>query len=500
MPKFTITETSVREADADVLAVPVYTDLTPGPGVKDVEKALGTTVAVLAEEVPVGANPAKRFTGGLGETILVATMGKLPATQVLFVGLGDKRDADTDVARKAGATVARRAGGGTSLATTIPQGTKGGPEATVGAFAEGFLLGSYRYLTYKAQKERPNRIESVALIGTAKWNGKAIKKAIARAEAVADGTNIARDVTNMPAGDLTPERFVTEARAVAKDGLKITVLDEKKLQDGGFGGLLGVGAGGRTPPRLIQLRWEPPGAKKTIALVGKGITFDSGGINLKTASLDWMKMDMGGGGAVLGAMAAIAKLKPKVRVHGYIATAENMPDAAALHPGDVITIYGGKTVEIGNTDAEGRLVMADAIGYAKEKGADVVLDIATLTGAAVIAVGVKVIAVLGEPRSEVAKVLKAAERGGELAWELPLVQQYRKALDSDIADLNNIATKPVSGGAITAALFLKEFVGDTPWVHIDIAGPAKADEDDFERPKWATGAGVRTLVQYVLNQ
>ena len=496
MPAFSITKDAVHAVEADVLAVPVYQDLARGPGAKEVEAALGVTLEDLAEHVAVVGAPADKFEGKLGQTIAVTTLGKLGATQVLFVGLGPKSDAKGRVAVKAGATVARRVGGGATLATTVHAGVRGG-EASVGGFALGFLLGSYRFLRYRENKVRPNRVESISFVATGKLDSRKAKKLIAEAEAIAAGTNLARDVTHTPAGDFSPATFEEQAREVAKEGLKMTVLQKKDLEAKGMGGLLGVGAGGRVPPRLIQLKWEPKGATKTIGLIGKGITFDSGGINIKTASLDWMKMDMGGGGSVLGAMLAIARLKPKVAVHGYIATAENMPDAEALHPGDVISIYGGKTVEIGNTDAEGRLVMADALGYAREQGADMLIDIATLTGAAVIGVGVKLIAVMGSPRAEAAKVLKAAERAGEDAWELPLFEGYRSALNSDIADLNNIATKNVGAGAITAGLFLKEFAGDTPYVHIDIAGAAKSDEDDFERPKWATGAGVRTLVEFV---
>jgi len=503
MTTFSLSTKGVKDQACDVLAVPVYTDLALGAGAKDVESALGTTVKELSEQVPVAGKPSEQFSGELGDSILVQTMGALPAKQVLFVGMGDRATANTTTARKAGAVAARRSGGGKTLATTIPQAAKGKPAEVTRAFVEGFLLGSYRYLRYKAEQNgRPNRIESVAIIGAKTSDTRAFKAAIEQATAIAEGTNLARDLTNTPAGDKSPESLAQEAKRMAKNGLKIKVLDEKQLAEKGFGGILGVGRGSPKPPRLIELRYDRPGSKRTVAFVGKGITFDSGGINLKPtdSGIDWMKMDMGGAGAVLGAMYAIARLKPKVSVRAYVATSENMPDGNALHPGDVITQYGGKTVEIGNTDAEGRLVMADAIVYAREQGADVVLDIATLTGAMMVALGHKMFGVIGEPRSEVRKVLDAAGRAGEPAWELPLNREYMEVMRSDIADLRNVSSKNVGGGAITAALFLKEFAGDTPWVHIDIAGPAKSDEDNFENPKWATGAGVRTLVEYVLAQ
>src|SRR5438132_12945810 len=413
MPKFSVSRDVAKAIKCDVLAVPVFEQLELGPGAKDAESALGTTLKELTEHVPVLGKPSKQFTGELGDAILVQTLGKLPAKQVLFVGLGDKADINVGTARRAGAVAARRAGGGKVVGTTIPLAVKGKPAESVRAFVEGFALASYRYLRYKAEQNgRPNRVESVLLIGGSGWDTRAIKAAIDQGTVIAEGTNIARDLTNTPAGDKSPESLAQEARRIARNGLKVKVLDEKELEAKGFGGIIGVGRGSPKPPRLIELRYEPPGAKRTIAFVGKGITFDSGGLNLKPTDrgIDWMKMDMGGAGAVLGAMHAIAKLKPKVAVHAYIATSENMPDGNALHPGDVITQYGGKTVEIGNTDAEGRLVMADAIVYARERGADVVLDIATLTGAMMIALGHYMFGVIGEPRSEVQKVLDAAER------------------------------------------------------------------------------------------
>ncbi|MGZ4190399.1 MAG: leucyl aminopeptidase [Actinomycetota bacterium] len=503
MPIFSVTRSGPKECECDVLAVPVYAGLVLGPGAKEAEVALGMTLGELSEHVAVLGSPSKQFKGDLGDSVIVQTMGRLPARQVLFVGLGEKAEANATTARRAAAVAARRVGGGRTLATTIPLGVKGKASDAVAAFVEGFLLGSYRYLRYKTEdSQRPNRVEAVALVAGKGWDARAMKAAIERATAIAEGTNIARDLTNTPAGHKSPESLAAEAKRIARNGLKVKVLTEKELEAKGFGGILGVGRGSPKPPRLIELRYDPPHASRTVAFVGKGITFDSGGINLKPSDsgIDWMKMDMGGAGAVLGAMYAIAKLKPKVAVRGYVATAENMPDGNALHPGDVITQYGGRTVEIGNTDAEGRLVMADAIVYAREQGADVVLDIATLTGAMMIALGHKMFGVIGEPRTEVRKVLDAAERAGEPAWELPLNRDYMEVMRSDIADLRNVASKNVGGGAITAALFLKEFAGDTPWVHIDIAGPAKADEDRYENPKWATGAGVRTLVEYAMSQ
>lgn len=499
MASFSLSRDKAIDVACDVLAVPVFTDLAGGAGVKDVEAALGSTLAALSEEVPNLGAPASQFKGKSGEALLVSTLGKLAARNVLFVGLGDKRQAGVDAARKAGATVARRAGGGKSVATTITQSVKGG-DAAIGAFAEGFNLASYKYMAYKADtNSRPNRVENVTVVLDKKADTRKVKAAIERGEILAAATNLARDLKNTPSSDKSPESLAEVARGIK--GLKVTVLDEKQLAQKGFGGIIGVGRGSRKPPRLVQLRYEPPGAKKTIAFVGKGIIFDSGGISLKPGEgMQWMKMDMGGAAAVLGAMYAVAKLKPKVRVHGYVCTAENMPDGDATRPGDVLKMYSGKTVEVDNTDAEGRLVLADGITFAIENGADAIVDIATLTGACQVALGNKVFGAMGSPRAEVRKVLDAAERAGEKAWELPLVEEYAPVMKGEIADLRNIPSKNPGGGAITAALFLREFAGETPWVHLDIAGPMKSDEDSFEWSKGATGVGVRTLVEYALSQ
>jgi leucyl aminopeptidase len=499
MATFSVSRDKAIDVACDVLAVPVFTDLAAGAGVKDVEAALGTTLASLSEEVPNLGAPSSQFKGKVGEALLVSTLGRLAARNVLFVGLGDKAGANIDVARKAGATVARRAGGGKVVATTITQSVKGG-EAAAGAFAEGFGLATYKYMAYKAESNsRPNRVEKVLLVVDKKSDTRKLNTAVQRGEILAEATNMARDLKNTPSSDKSPESLAEVARGIK--GLKVTVLDEKQLAQKGFGGIIGVGRGSAKPPRLVQLRWEPAGAKRTIAFVGKGIIFDSGGISLKPGEgMQWMKMDMGGAAAVLGAMYAVSRLKPKVRVHGYVCTAENMPDGNATRPGDVLKMYSGKTVEVDNTDAEGRLVLADGITLAIENGADAIVDIATLTGACAVALGNKVFGALGSPRAEVRRVLDAAERAGEKAWELPLVDDYAATMKGEIADLRNIPGKNPGGGAITAALFLKEFAGDTPWVHLDIAGPMKSDEDSFEWSKGATGVGVRTLVEYALAQ
>ncbi|MEX2557948.1 MAG: leucyl aminopeptidase [Actinomycetota bacterium] len=490
MPAFRIGREKPASIACDVLAVPVYKGGEAGPGGAEVEKKLGATFKELLD--------AARLKGEPGDALNLPTLGKLPAKHVLLVGVGGK-GSGADAARKAGATVARRTGSAAKVATTVPQALKGKAPDVAGAFVEGFLLAAYRFDRYKNGDGRKSKTKEVRLLAGRGWDARAVGRVVDRASVVAEATMLARDLTNTPAGDFYPESFAQEARRIAKGlPLSVRVLTEKELRAGKYGGILGVGQGSDKPPRLVEIRYKPAGSKRHVALVGKGVTFDSGGINLKTDGLDWMKMDMAGGAAVLGAMLAIGRLKPKVAVTGLICTAENMPSGGALRPGDVITMKGGKTVEIGNTDAEGRLVMADGIVHARDAKADVVIDIATLTGACMIALGDKAFGVMGNSQTDVDAMLRAADEAGERAWQLPLYDDYRRKIDSDIADIRNIGDR--YGGAITAGLFLKEFAGDTPWMHLDIAGPARSTSDEFDTPKGATGVGVRTLVRYVESQ
>ncbi|GAA4290866.1 hypothetical protein GCM10023178_63770 [Actinomadura luteofluorescens] len=303
---------------------------------------------------------------------------------------------------------------------------------------------------------------------------------------------------NTPPSHLSPEDFAGEAeRVAAETGLAIEVLDEKALVEGGYGGIAGVGQGSVNPPRLVRLAYTHPEAGRTLALVGKGITFDSGGLSLKpTDAMDWMKSDMGGAAAVLGALAAIAELRPAVNVVGYLALAENMPSGTAQRPSDVLRIYGGKTVEVLNTDAEGRLVMADALVRAGEDSPDLIVDVATLTGAQLVALGTRTTGVMANDDDVREKVVAAAGRAGEPSWGMPLPPELRKGLDSAVADIANISGERW-GGMLVAGTFLKEFVPDgVKWAHLDIAGPAFHKGEPYGyTPKGGTGAAARTLVQ-----
>ncbi|MDP9388486.1 MAG: leucyl aminopeptidase, partial [Actinomycetota bacterium] len=313
----------------------------------------------------------------------------------------------------------------------------------------------------------------------------------------AEAVCLARDLVNEPAGALTPAALAERARAVAEqEGLSVTVLDEVAIAEHRLGGLLGVAAGSEQPPRLVELVYDPPEAEAaTVVLVGKGITFDSGGLSIKTAEgMMTMKTDMSGAAAVLGAMSALPALGVRVRVVGILPITENMPGGAATKPGDVLEIRNGTTVEVLNTDAEGRLVLADALSLAAEQAPDAVIDLATLTGAQVVALGRRIAGLMGNDDALVERVRAAAEAAGEPAWPLPLPDDYRSHLDSEVADLKNIG-KAGEAGTLVAGLFLREFVGDVPWAHLDIAGPARAESDEGYLTKGGTGTGVRTLLE-----
>ncbi|RAY13146.1 leucyl aminopeptidase [Actinomadura craniellae] len=424
-------------------------------------------------------------TGKAGEVTKLPTLGALPAPVLVACGLGESPDAET-LRRAAGAAV-RSLAGSARVALGLPASTA---EET-GAVALGALLGNYSYTRYRTGEQKLP-VSEVIVAGAGEHAA-----AIDRARALAGSVTLVRDLVNTPPADLTPVDFAEIAGKVAEEeGLEIEVLDEKALAEGGYGGLTGVGQGSVNPPRLVRLAYAHPGATKTLVLVGKGITFDTGGLSLKPAeAMDWMKSDMGGAGAVLGALRAIARLAPAVNVVGYMAMAENMPSGTAQRPSDVISIYGGKTVEVLNTDAEGRLVLADALVRAAEDAPDLVVDVATLTGAQLVALGTRTTGVMSNDDETRDKVVAAAGLAGEPAWPMPLPDELRKGLDSAVADIANISGERW-GGMLVAGVFLREFVADgLRWAHLDIAGPAFHKGEPYGyTSKGGTGAATRTLV------
>ena len=483
---FSLNATPPAKVKADVLGVPVFAGRVLGPGTKAVDKAMGGGLAGFMTEAG--------FEGKADETLVVPVAG-LGAKSAVLVGLGDRQKVTLEGLRRAAAVLVRRASKVKVVATTLldaaPPDT--GREAAARAVAEGAALGAYRFLRYKEKPEAP-AVEQLLVLGK---RDRAVQAALDRGVAVAGAVARARDLVNEPAGAMTPSQLAEEARRAAElGGLDIEVLDEVEIANQGLGGLLGVSLGSDQPPRLVKLTYEPGGRPRgTVALVGKGITFDSGGLSLKPAEgMETMKTDMSGAAAVIGAMSVLREAGVQARVIAFVPATENMPGGRAIKPGDVLKIRNGKTVEVLNTDAEGRLILADGLSLAAEEQPDAVIDLATLTGACVVALGLKVAGLMGNDDGWIGQVRDAAERAGEAVWHLPLPQEYRKDLDSEIADLKNI-TGTRYGGALTAGLFLSEFTGDVPWVHLDIAGPARASSDDGYIAKGGTGFGVRTLVE-----
>ncbi len=488
MTTFAASSKSVSDVAADLLVLPVFEGPEAGPGLREASGKMGTDL--LAEY------SANKLKGKVGQTLTVPTLGRLSASTILLVGVGKRTHAKPDALRRAAGRIASRVSGYATVATTLPQVARG-TEESLQATVEGLLLGSYRFDRYKTKKdEEKPALSEVFLVGA---DPRRTRSAARRAEVICEAVGWARDLVNTPSAEATPEVMADHARKMAKQaGLKFKAWTPAELERGNCGGVLGVGKGSAHPPRMVELTYEGGRAGDApIALVGKGITFDSGGLSIKDArNMETMKMDKGGASAMLAAMRAIAQLKPKMNVVAVLPFAENMPSGSAQRPGDVIRHRNGKTSEVLNTDAEGRLVLADALSVALEKEPVAIVDAATLTGACVVALGEDVYGVFGNDRRLAREILAAGEEEGEPGWELPLFEGYRRHIDSAVADIKNIG-KPF-GGAITAALFLKEFVGDTPWVHIDVAGPAWTDGNDLG-PKGATGVPARTIIRWILD-
>lgn len=473
---------TAETSDAQVLVVFL------GKGAAGAATVLSPGSGTLADEL-ADAVAALGLTGAAEEVTPFPAPALVDADVIVLSGVGEASDdAGAEAIRRAAGAALRTAPVRGRVAILAPADTP----AVIAAVAEGALLGAYRFRRYR-DAEVPETIEVL----TAKARTKAVKEAAERAGILARGINDVRDLVNTAPADLTPDDVAKRAREELKGTrVKVDVLDLDALRDGGYGGIVGVGQGSANEPRLVTLTWSPPRAKAHLALVGKGITFDSGGLSLKPATgMVTMKCDMAGAATVLEAVRVVAELGIPVAVTAYLALAENMPSATAQRPGDVLTMRGGKTVEVLNTDAEGRLVMADALVDAAALEPDAVVDVATLTGAQVIALGPRVTGVMGTPAVRDA-VVAASDTVGEQAWPMPLPDDLRPGLDSAIADLANIGDR--WGGMLTAGLFLKEFVGNVPWAHLDIAGPAFNEAKPWGyTPKGGTGAGLRTLVEFI---
>lgn len=466
-------------------------------GAEAVDKAYDGKLAAVLDAL--GASGAE------GETTKLPAPDGLKVPVVLAVGLGALPDTDEsydeEALRRAAGAAARALHGTKKAAFALPLDDA----SAVTAVAEGALLGAYAFTAYQGGEKKASDgknsgpkqpLAEIALLG-AKPRDKEHKAAAERATIVATEINIARDLVNTPPNDLTPEAFAAVASATAKEnGIKVQVLDEKALIKGGYGGIMGVGKGSENPPRLVKLSYTHAKAEKTLAFVGKGITYDSGGISLKPAGHnETMKCDMAGAAAVFASVVAAAKLGLQVNITGWLALAENMPSGSATKPGDVLRMYSGKTVEVLNTDAEGRLVLGDALTKASEETPDAIVDVATLTGAMVMALGDRTFGIMANDDAFRTSIHEIAEEVGEASWPMPLPEDLRKTMDSPTADIANMGVR--MGGGLVAGLFLQEFVGEgITWAHLDIAGPAFHEGAPFGyTPKGGTGSAVRTLVR-----
>ena len=501
MTRITLTDTPLAQLNVDALIIGVASkgnSIVLAPGAADVDKAMKKRLTDTL--VGLGA------TGRAGEITKVATLGATKAPLVVAVGLGaaPKRDGEysAEAVRRAVGTAVRSLAGTRRVATGLAAVNGKAAGDGLRAAAEGAALGGYAFTTYhsKASSKDHRRAVTSAAIVVPDPRDKDARAAIDRANILGDAVTLCRDLVNTPAADLHPADLAAAAvTACVEVGCDVEVLDEVALAEGGYGGIVGVGQGAEHPPRLVRIAWSggTPGAK-AYHLVGKGITFDTGGLSLKpAAAMEWMKADMGGAAAVIGTLRAAAQLKLPVNVVGWVASAENMPSGSAIRPSDVLTMRGGKTVEVMNTDAEGRLVMADAIVRAGEESAAVIIDIATLTGAALVALGARVFGVMSNDDDLRAQIVRAADGAGEQSWPMPLPEELRKSLDSETADLSNIGDR--YGGMLVAGIFLQEFVPEsTPWAHLDVAGPAwnQGEVHDYT-PKGATGVPIRTLLGWL---
>jgi len=453
----------------------------------------GDTVAkfVFENELSGIVNEAKdnNFSGKERE-LMVTRTGK-PSRRLIVAGLGRKDKFTTEKLRRAAASIGQRARA-LDLAEISAVPPAGDRAENSQAVVEGIALALYEYKRYKSKNNRPLKLHTVRVDGD--------PDAVRRGEIYARATCVTRDLVNDPPSVCTPRYLADAAKQVAKKGISIKVFDEKQIKKMRMGGLEGVAIGSTEPPRFVHLSYRASGARKTVAIVGKGITFDSGGLCLKPADgMLNMKDDMSGAGAVIGIFSALADLKPRVNVHGIFAATENMPGGSAYKTRDVLRAMNGKTMEIINTDAEGRLILADALSYASRLKPSEIIDMATLTGACVVALGPDMSAIFTASDKLQKGILSAAKAQGEKVWPLPLENEYMEMIKSDVADMKNSGGR--WGGAITAALFLREFVDDgIPWAHLDIAGPALVESDRPYRPAGGTGVMVRTLLRYLEEQ
>jgi leucyl aminopeptidase len=470
---------------------------SPGGATGAVDRALGGAISRLIED---GETRGKK-----GEMTLIHTLGMMAPSRVLVAGLGKVSDFDEETVRVVSAESCRRLRqlGVESVATIAHGAGIGGMDAGASgrAIAEGSLLGLYRFDKYKSEDDDRSEIKELAIIESDLTKVSALREGVSEGSIMAEATNLCRSMASEPANFMTPTRMAEVALEVAQEGgLELDVLDRPQMTELGMGALLGVAQGSQEPPKLIVLRYrgDPDDESNSLGLLGKGITFDSGGISIKPSqNMGAMKTDMAGGASVIAAISAISKLKPKINVTAIVPATENMPGGRAQRPGDIVKTMSGKTIEIDNTDAEGRLVLADALTYARSLGLDRLVDVATLTGAVVVALGKVCTAAFGNDQILIDHVLESGRQTGERIWQMPTFDDYKEQFKSDVADMKNTGGR--DAGSITGAQIIGEFTEGASWVHLDIAGTSRSNSQKGYNPKGSTGVPVRTLIRLALN-
>lgn len=486
----------LEETPANVLVVNLF------EGVKIPAGATGAIDIALDGLISKFIIAKEGFDGKFGKMYLLPTYGKIAAEKVLLVGLGKNKDFTPNRLRELSAKIikkCRKMGNAKKVISVLHGAGIGGydPEISARMIAEGTLIGSYSFDKYKTEKSS-KKVDEFVIVDMVEENCKKAKAGVKKGKIIGSALNFARDLSNEQPAYATPSKLAEIAQSF-KD-LEVKVYDKEEIEKMGMGAFLGVAKGSSQPPKFIHMHYKGSNQKliqRKIAIIGKGICFDSGGLDIKPpSSMLNMKDDMSGAAAVLGVMSVLKDLKPNCEVHGIIAACENMPGCSAYKPGDVLTAKNGKTIEVDNTDAEGRLTLADALCYACELDVDEVIDIATLTGACVVALGSAASGIMGNHQPTIDKLIKCANSGGEKMWQLPMFDEYKESLQSDVADMRNTGSR--MGGAQIAGIFLQNFVKKVHWAHIDVAGTAFLDKPQNEFPKGATGAGVRALINYLM--
>lgn len=486
---------SIISADADLIVVNLFEDVTEPKG------ATGIVDDALKGVISEFVIKKENFKGKFANMYVLSTP-TYSFSKVLIVGLGKFDKFDINKIRVLSSKVIQKCktlGNVKKIASIMHGAGIGGFDAKdcAQAIVEGTLIGNYSFDKYKSEKDEDSKIEEFKLIELDKTNFEKAEEGVIKGQIVANAVNLARNLANEPAMEMTPAKLAEYAQNVKN--VETVVFDKEQIEAEGMHAFLAVGQGSSEPPKFIHMKYVPQSPKKKIVLIGKGITFDSGGLDLKPpSSMATMKDDMSAAAAVISIMNVLADLKIDIEVHGLIAACENMPSGSSYKPGDVLISKSGKTIEVDNTDAEGRITLADVLTYAQELKPDEIIDIATLTGACLVALGYVASGIMGNNQELIDKLIKSGTKGGERLWQLPLFEEYKDALKSDIADMKNTGSR--YGGASMAGLFLKNFVSDNiPWAHIDIAGTAMLDKSIGELPKGPSGVCVRTVLNYFLS-